>query len=72
MSGSLQPYVGYVDVASHSTHNISYASWVIYSLNGELLNLQGICIGHSTNNIVEYSTLIELICDVISIGILCL
>jgi len=40
--------------------------WVIFAPNGELVNLQGICVGFSTNNIVEYSVVVELLSDVIS------
>lgn len=35
-------------------------------MNGELVSLQEICIGRSTNNIVEYSMVIKLLFDVIS------
>ena len=69
MLTSLQPYVGYVDGTSHSTQNISSATWVIYAPNGELVSLHGICIGHSTNNINKYSEVIELFPYAISHGI---
>lgn len=61
-----QPYVAYIDGSSHSTWNLSSAVWVIYAPSVELVSLQGICIGCSTNNIVEYSTVIELLSNVIS------
>lgn len=66
MSTSLEPYFGYANGVSHSTHNISSTMWVIFAPNGELVNLQGICVGFSTNNIVEYSVVVELLSDVIS------
>ena len=69
MSGSLEPFVGYVDGASRSTHNLSSVAWAIFTLNGELVSFQGICIGRLTNNNVEYSTLIELLSNAISFGI---
>ena len=69
MSASLEPYVGYDDGASLSTQKLSSTTWAIYAPNGELVSLLGICIGHSTNNIVEYNTVIKLLCDVISHGI---
>ena len=65
----LEPLVGYADGASHSTQNLSSAAWAIFSLNDELVSFQGICIGRSTNNITEYSTLIKLLCNAISFGI---
>ena len=72
MSESLEPFVGYVDGASHSTQNLSFAVWAIFTLNGELVSFQGICIVRSKKNIDEYSALIELISDVISFGINCI
>ena len=69
MSEYLEPFVGYVDGASCSAQNLSSAAWVISAPNDELVNFQGICIDISTNNIVEYSELIELISDAISFGI---
>ena len=49
--------------------NLSSAAWAIFTLNGELLSFQGICSSRLTNNIVEYSALIELLSDAISFGI---
>ena len=69
ISESLEPFVGYVDGASRSTQNLSSAVWAIFAPNDELVSLQGIFIGKSTNNIVEYSPLIELLSDAISFGI---
>ena len=65
----LEPFVGYADGASRSTQNLSSAVCVIFAPNDELVSFQGICIGRSTKNIVEYSTLIELLSDAISFGI---
>ena len=69
MFESLEPFVGYADGASCSTQNLSSAAWAIFVVNGELVIFQGICIGRSTNNIAEYSMLIELLSDAISFGI---
>ena len=69
MSESLEPFVGYVDGASRSTHNLSSATWAIFTLNGELVSFQGFCIGRSTKNIPKYSALIKLLSDAISFGI---
>ena len=69
MSESLEPFFGYVDDASHSTQNLCSTAWTIFSPNGELVSFQGICIGRSTNNIVDYSALIEILSDAISFGI---
>ena len=56
MSGS--PYVGFADGASRSTRNLSSAAWVIYDPHGELVDIQGVCLGCTTNNVAEYSVVI--------------
>ena len=42
---SITPYVGFADGASHSTEKLSSVAWVIYDSAGELIDLQGICLG---------------------------
>lgn len=42
-------------------------AWAIYDPNGELIDLQGICPSRTTNNIVEYSAVIELFSEAISL-----
>ena len=69
MSTSLEPYIGYSDGASRSTQNLSSVAWAIFAPNGELVSMQGICIGRSTNNIVDYSVVVELLSNVILHGI---
>ena len=69
MSDFLEPFVGYANGASRSTKNLSFAAWVIFTPNGELVSLRGICISRSTNNIVEYSAVVKFLSDVISHGI---
>ena len=66
---SITPYVGFADGASRSTRNLSSAAWVIYNPAGELINLQGICLGRTTNNVAEYSDVIELLTKAISLDI---
>ena len=61
MSESSKPFVGYANGASRSTQNLSSAVWAIFALNNKLVSCRGICIGRLTNNIVEYSALIELL-----------
>ena len=65
MSESLEPFVGYVDGASCSTHNLSSTAWVIFAPRGKLVSFQGIFIGQSTKNIAEYTGLIEILSDAI-------
>ena len=69
MSNYSDTYVGYADGASHSTRNLSSAAWAIFDPSGELVSFRGVCIGRSTNNIAEYSALIELLSDTIAHGI---
>jgi ribonuclease HI len=69
MSESLLPYIGFADGTSHSTQNLASVAWEIYAPTNELVSLQGVCIGRATNNIAEYSVVIELLIDAISLGI---
>ena len=66
---SITTYVGFADGASRSTRNLSLAAWVIYDPAGGLIDLQGICLGRTTNNVTEYSTVIELLTEAINLGI---
>jgi ribonuclease HI len=69
MSNLLESFVGYADGASRSSRNLSSAAWAIFDPSGELVSFRGVCIGRSTNNIAEYSALIELLSDAITHGI---
>ena len=68
MSASSQTYIGFADGACRSTQNISSATWVIYSPSDELVSMHGVSLGQTTNNIVEYSAVIELLSESISFG----
>jgi hypothetical protein len=70
MSVSLLPYIGFVDGSSHSTKKLASVSWAIYAPTNELIRLHGVFLGHATNNIAEYSAIIELLTDVVSLGVL--
>ena len=65
----LEPFVGYDDDASRSTQNLSSLASTIFVPNGKLVSFQEIFIGILTNNITEYSALIEILSDAISFGI---
>ena len=69
MSTSLQTYIGFVDGACRSTQNISSTAWVIYSPTDELVSMNGVSLGQTTNNIAEYSAMIKLLSESISFGI---
>jgi ribonuclease HI len=42
---------------------------VIFTPQGQLLYSGGICLGDATNNVSEYSAVIELLCDSLLHGI---
>jgi hypothetical protein len=69
MSESSLPYLGFADDASRSTHNLASTTWAIYSPTNERISLHGVCLGRATNNITKYSVIIELLTDVILLGI---
>jgi ribonuclease HI len=69
MSEYSLPYIGFAESAIHSNRNLTSAAWAIYAPTNELISLQGVCLERATNNIAEYSTMIELLVDAISLGI---
>ena len=69
MSESFLPYIGFADGASRSTRNLASAAWEIYAPTNELVSLRGVCLGRATKNIAEYSVVIELLIDAISLRI---
>jgi ribonuclease HI len=69
MSESSLPYIGFADGASRSTQNLASAAWAIYTPTNELVSLRGVCLDRATNNIAEYSVIIKLSVDAISLGI---
>ena len=62
-------HTGFADGASRHTLNLASATWFIYEPSSQLLSSSSTCLGPSTNNIVEYSAIIELLLDAISHGI---
>lgn len=66
---SSAPYAGFADGACRSTFNLSSVAWAIYDPHGELLDLQGVCLGRITNNVAEYSAVIELLAEAVDLGI---
>jgi ribonuclease HI len=62
-------YLGFENRANHHTRKLDFVAWVVYSLEGLLVSSDGIFLGPSTNNVAEYSVIIEILRDVISHGI---
>ena len=63
---SITPFVGFTDGASCSTRNLSSVAWVIYDPAGELVNLQGVFLVPTTNNVTEYSVILESLNEAIT------
>jgi ribonuclease HI len=61
-------YLGFTDDASRHTRNMASSAWVIYSPEGQLMSSGGVHLDPSTNNVAEYSAIIELLQDAISYG----
>jgi len=62
-------YFGFSDGASWHTWNLDSATWVIYYPAGQLMVSRGVCIGHTSNNMVEYIVVINRLSESISYGI---
>jgi len=69
MPSESEVYVGFVDGASRHTQRISFTYWVIFTPFGQLMSSRGICLGKATNNVDEYSVVIELLRDALSDGV---
>jgi ribonuclease HI len=63
------PYFGYVDGASHTYRNITSTAWVIISPTNNIVSYRGIYVDPATNNVAEYSVVIELITKASALGI---
>jgi ribonuclease HI len=69
MSSESEVFIGYVDRASRHTWRLASAAWVIFTPHGQLLSSGGICLGDTTNNVAEYSAIIEFLRDALSLGV---
>ena len=69
MSLDAPMFVGYAEGDCHHTQNIPSVSWVIYTLIFHLVRSGGVSLDLNTNKIVEYSVVIELLLESISLGI---
>ena len=63
-------YIGFADGSSRHIEHLDSVAWVIYTPTGQVLSSRGICLWPSSNNVAEYSVVIELLRDAISHGIL--
>jgi ribonuclease HI len=69
MSSESEVFIGYVEGASRNTWRLASIAWVIFTPQGQLLSSGGICLGNTTNNVPEYSVVIEFLRDALSFGI---
>ena len=69
MSTESLVYVGFVDGARCHTQNSTSTAWVIYTHMGQVLSSGWVCLQPSSNNVSEYSVVIELLHDAISHGV---
>ena len=72
MSMESSTFIGFTDGAIRHTQHSASAAWVIYTPTGQVLSSGGICLWSSSNNVAEYSAIIELLRDSISHGVLSL
>ena len=72
MSMESSIYIGFIDGASRHTQHSASTSWVIYTPTSQVLSSVGVCLRPSSNNVAEYSTIIKLLRDAISHGVLSL
>ena len=72
MSMESSTYIGFTDGASHHTQHSASTTWVVYTPMGQVLSSRGVCLRPSSNNVAEYSAIIELLRDAILHGILSL
>ena len=68
-SSDSKVFVGYANGSSWHTWRLAFLAWVIFTPQGQLLSFGGIFLGDATNNVVEYSAVIELLRDALSLGI---
>ena len=66
---SSERYIGFANGASRHTYNLASAAWILYSPSGQLVASRGACLGPTSNNVVEYRDVIELLWDALSHGI---
>ena len=69
MSMESSIYIGFTDGSSHHTRHLASTAWVIYTPTGQVLSSIGVCLHPSSNNVAEYSAVIELLWDAISHGV---
>ena len=65
-NGHMTSFTGFMDGANHYTLNLALSAWVLYSPTGDLVSSQGVFLGPSTNNLVEYHAVIGLLTEALA------
>ena len=61
MSMESSTFIGFADGVSRHTQHSTSAAWVIYTPMGQVLSSGGVCLRPYSNNVAEYSAIIELL-----------
>ena len=72
MSMESSTYIGFADGASCHTQHSAFVAWVIYTPISQVLSSGRVCLRPYSNNVAEYSAVIELLRDAILHGFLSL
>ena len=62
-------HYGFTDGASRHMQNLASVAWVLHYPSGQLLVSRGVCIGPASKNIAEYTAVIYLLSEAISLGV---
>ena len=62
-------HFGFTDGASRHTQNLASAACVLHYPSGQLLVSRGVYIGPASNNIAEYTAVVHLLSEAISLGV---
>ena len=62
-NGHMTTFTSFMNGANCYMLNLASTSWVLYSSTSDLGSPGGVCLGPSTNNIVEYHTVIGLLTE---------
>ena len=62
-------HYGFTDGASRHTRNLASTAYVLHYPSGQLLVSGGVCIGPASNNVEEYTPVIYLLSEAISLGV---
>ena len=62
-------HFGFANGAIRHTWNLAFAAWVLHYPSGQLLVSKGVCIGPASNNIADYTAVVYLLSEAISLGI---